>query len=136
MSKYVVMEQVGERTRIEVTHLCGHVQVCSPKTEYLVKGEERFPEYTKRQYTWLSQNLCPGCFTLAKIKNPDYKPIGDEMKISDMELSQEQRARAIAYNPGNFSYSWWAWAANLLTGTPNADILTINIKTWREAQSF
>lgn len=70
---YQVMGEVADRTRIEVTHACGHVQVCTPKTGLLQKGEERFPGFTEKQYSWLSRNLCPGCFTAAKLENPSYK---------------------------------------------------------------
>lgn len=71
---YQILGEVAGRTRIDVTHACGHVQVCTPGTKILKMGEERFPGYTERHYSWLSRNLCPGCFTAAKLENPNFKP--------------------------------------------------------------
>ena len=72
---YELRGKVGEdRTRIDVTHSCGHVQVCTPLTRMIERGEEQFPGFTERQYSWLSRNLCPGCFGAAKLENPNFKP--------------------------------------------------------------
>ena len=72
---YNVVGKVGDRTRIDVTHACGHVQVCTPQTRLLERGEERFPGFTERHHSWLSRNLCPGCFTAEKLVNFDFKPV-------------------------------------------------------------
>lgn len=71
---FKIIQEGEERTKIEVTHTCGHVQVCNPRTKHLKLGEERSPGFTERQYGWMARNLCPGCYTAAKDENPNHKP--------------------------------------------------------------
>jgi hypothetical protein len=73
---FIIKETSGELACIIVTHSCGHQQVCTPTKKKLALGESKWPGFIDRQYSWLADNLCPGCYTLAKEQDPNFKPVG------------------------------------------------------------
>lgn len=71
MEGYTVTAIAGSnKVKIEITHTCSHVQVFARDAALFQKGEK----IMRANFEWLSNNLCPGCYCLAKDLNPSIKP--------------------------------------------------------------